>query len=84
MSPVREDALFIILYGQTYMSGRNICTVVSVARRNLKPNDISGIISEGFVEKLVNSDESEVSDTFKNRDSDYHDQEDSMLTVDRG
>lgn len=53
-------------------------------KEDLKPSDISGIRSEGFVEKLVNSDGSEFSATVENRDSDFHDQEDIMLTVDRG
>jgi hypothetical protein len=50
----------------------------------LKPSDISGIRNEGFVEKFVNSDGSELSATAENRDSDFHDLKDSMLTVDRG
>jgi hypothetical protein len=63
MNPVKEDALFIILSVHVCMPGdsqysimhisRNICTMVSSGKKDLKPSDISGIRSKGFVEKLV-------------------------------
>jgi hypothetical protein len=59
--------------------------MASNSKKGFKTSDISDMLeSEEFAEKLANSDESELSDTGKHNNSNFHDQEDNVLLPDSG